>query len=172
MVNVGAPPSRWRGISASLSSIPRTFQRIWATSRIGTVLMALITLLLAALPAAQAWTAKLIVDAVVQAIGAHLSDGAGLQATLPFLLLELGLLALMLILNESRTVVQYILTARLRHSIQTAIMRQALSLDLYYFEDAAFYDKLQNAREEAGFRALTMMDTSFHMVQSLITLIS
>jgi ATP-binding cassette, subfamily B, bacterial len=58
------------------------------------------------------------------------------------------------------------------NTINVAIMRKALVLDLHYFEDAAFYDKLQNASHEAPFRSMLMVNTSFMLVQGLLTLVS
>ena len=48
----------------------------------------------------------------------------------------------------------------------------ALALDLHFFEDATFYDKLQNARQEASWRSLEMVDTCFSLAQNVITLLS
>ena len=64
------------------------------------------------------------------------------------------------------------LNARLAHHINSAVIRKALALDLQYFEDASFYDKLQNARREADFRALGIINGSFTVVQNIITLLS
>src|SRR3712207_3126170 len=51
-------------------------------------------------------------------------------------------------------------------------MGKAVSLDLHYFEDAAFYDKLQNARREVNWRPLGIVNSTFLMIQDIITLLS
>jgi ATP-binding cassette subfamily B protein len=48
---------------------PRAFRLVWDCGWPATLAMAGLTLLAAALPAAQAWVAKLIVDGVVSSIG-------------------------------------------------------------------------------------------------------
>src|SRR5437773_63022 len=53
-----------------------------------------------------------------------------------------------------------------------AVIRKALALDLQYFEDANFYDQLQNARREADFRALGIINGGFLVVQNIVTLLS
>ncbi|NCC33430.1 MAG: ABC transporter ATP-binding protein, partial [Chloroflexia bacterium] len=65
---------------------------------------------------------------------------------------------------------EHILNARLGNTINTAIIRKSLSLDLHYFEDAEFYDKLQNARRESNWRAISIITTTFSLIQNTITL--
>ncbi|HEU5089104.1 MAG TPA: ABC transporter ATP-binding protein, partial [Roseiflexaceae bacterium] len=60
----------------------------------------------------------------------------------------------------------------LGHHVNTQIIRKALTLDLQYFEDSSFYDKLQNARREADMRALGIINGAFMVVQNIITLVS
>ncbi len=163
---------RWQGIRAASGNIPRSLALAWQANRVATVGMAIVTLLAAALPAAQAWVGKLVVDTVVDAINNALPVQVGLKATLPFLLIEFGLITLGTILSQSRSLLDHMLNARLGHTINTAIIRKALALDLHYFEDADFYDKLQNARREADYRALSIINTSFLLVQNVITLAS
>ncbi len=163
---------RWRGIRTAFGNIPRSLALAWQANRVATVGMAIVTLLAAALPAAQAWVGKLIVDTVVDAINNALPVQVGLKATLPFLLIEFGLITLGTILSQSRSLLDHMLNARLGHTINTVIIRKALALDLHYFEDADFYDKLQNARREADYRALSIINTSFLLVQNVITLAS
>jgi ATP-binding cassette subfamily B protein len=67
---------------------------------------------------------------------------------------------------------EHVLNACLGHTINVDIIRKALSLDLHYFEDASFYDKLQNAWREADFRALSIINGSCSVVQNLLTLLS
>jgi ATP-binding cassette subfamily B protein len=88
------------------------------------------------------------------------------------LLIEFGLLLLGAIISQVRRLAEHVLNARLGHYINTQVMRKALMLDLQYFEDSNFYDKLQNARREADFRALGIINGSFLLVQNVITLLT
>ena len=126
--------------------------------------MAALTLVAAALPAAQAWAGALIVDAVVDSFTARVDPLAGLERTLPYLGFELALL-IGAAAAQMRMFYEHVLNARLGHAINVDIIRKALSLDLHYFEDASFYDKLQNARREADFRALGIINGSYSMVR-------
>lgn len=170
------PPKTWpervQDLRAAYSNIPRAFRLVWGADKAGTVVMALMTLLGAGLPASQAWVGSLIVDSVVKSLAARLTAEQGLQIALPFLLLEFGLLLTGALIAQIRSLYEHVLNAKLGHYINTAIMRKALTLDLQHFEDSAFYDKLQNARREADFRATGIINGSFSIVQNLITLLS
>lgn len=99
-----------------------------------------------------------------------MAASVALRATLPYLLVEFVLLTTGAILNQVRTLNEHILNARLGNTINTAIIRKSLALDLHYFEDAQFYDKLQNARRESNWRAMSMIRTSFNLIENVITL--
>ncbi len=170
------PPKPWaerlQDVRAAYTNIPGAFRLVWSADKRSTVMMAILTIVSAALPASQAWAGKLIVDSVVHSISTNSGSQAGLTATLPFLLLEFGLLLIGTILGQLRQLVEHVLNARLGNYISTAVIRKALTLDLQYFEDASFYDKLQNARREADFRTLGIINGSFMAVQSALTLAS
>ncbi|NNJ12649.1 ABC transporter ATP-binding protein [Chloroflexales bacterium ZM16-3] len=163
---------RWDEARSAFRNVPKAFVLVWEAHRIGTVLMALMTLVSGVLPISQAWVGKLIVDAVVNTVNTGAGAQAGIDATLPFLLVEFALLTVGTAISQGRSLVEHMLNARLTNSINTLIIRKALALDLNYFEDAQFYDKLQNARRESNFRALSIITTSFNLAQGTITLIS
>jgi ATP-binding cassette subfamily B protein len=181
MIRIGGPGDpnvrktwreRWQNVRRAFRNLPRAFQLVWQASRPGTIGMALITLVAAGLPAAQAWVGKLIVDSVVAALGARLAAAEALQLALPYILLEFGLITASELLSEGRALLHRRLSNRLMHTINVSIIRKALALDLHFFEDATFYDKLQNARHEASWRSLEMVDTCFSLAQNVITLLS
>ena len=134
--------------------------------------MIVATIIAALIPAALAWISKVIVDLVVQTISGRFTLEEGIWATVPYVLLEFALFSVSSVLNEGLMLLRRILTSRLRYTLTTALMLQAIDLDLHYFENPAYYDRLQNARREIEFRSLTLLQTSFQIAQSLITLIS
>jgi ATP-binding cassette subfamily B protein len=134
--------------------------------------MAGLTLVASFLPAAQSWVAKLIVDGVVSAIEGGARPTRGLTDVLPFLGLEFALILAGTIAGRLRSLAEHLLHSQLTNHVNTLIIRQALALDLRFFEDAQFYDKLQNARREADWRALRIVNGSFLVVQYAITLVS
>jgi ATP-binding cassette subfamily B protein len=65
-----------------------------------------------------------------------------------------------------------VLHARINLSINQRIIRKALDLDLAHFENAEFYDKMQNARREADWRSLQIVNGGFYVAQNIVTLLS
>jgi ATP-binding cassette subfamily B protein len=161
---------RWSQVRASFVNVLRAFRLSWEAHRLSTLGMAACTLVGALLPAAQAWVAKLIVDSVVNSLSAQVDPLSGLQAIAPLLLAEFALVVVQAFNVQLRTLSEHVLHARLNLTINTRIIRKALELDLTHFENAEYYDKLQNARREADWRGLRIVNGSFYLVQNLITL--
>lgn len=163
---------RWNDIRSAFVNIPRAVRLVWAAHRWSTIALGVLALISAALPASQAWVSKLIVDSIVHSMQEGASAREGLQAAGPFLLMGFALVTLATAIGQGYTLLEHVLNARLSHTINEEIMHKALALDLSYFEDAAFYDKLQNARREADFRALTIINTIFSLLQGGLILMS
>src|SRR6266511_1313317 len=169
-------PKPWRerlqDARTAYGNIPGAFQLVWGADKRSTIVMALLTLFGAALPISQAWVGKLIVDSVVSSVNLKIGPQAGLIAALPYLGIEFALILVGAVISQIRRLAEHVLNARLGHFINSTVIRKALALDLQYFEDASFYDKLQNARREADFRALGIINGGFLVVQNIITLLS
>jgi ATP-binding cassette subfamily B protein len=173
---IGEKPTQKRfnltDLRSALANILKAFGMVWRAHAASALGMAAITLISALLPAAQAWAGKLIVDGVVANIGRSGDVRAVLQPVLPYLALEFILVTISAVLAQVRTLLEHVLHARLTNSINSAIIRKSLSLDLHFFENAEFYDKLQNARREADYRALSILNSGFMVVQGTLTLVS
>ena len=165
-------PTRSQSLKQAAANIPAAFRLVWDAHHAATIIMALLTLGGALIPATQAWVGKLIIDSVVASINGHVEATAGLLAVLPYLLIEFMLILAQSGIAQARSLTEHVLHARLNYSLNTRIIRKALALDLTHFENADFYDKLQNARREADYRALQIMNDGFYIVQNIITLIS
>ncbi|HYN88772.1 MAG TPA: ABC transporter ATP-binding protein, partial [Ardenticatenaceae bacterium] len=163
---------RWQELVAAYANIPGAMRLVWQASPVAAAIMALITVMMAFLPPAQAWVGKLIVDRVVALMEIGANPAAGLRLTLPLLALEFLFLLMGSVGNQVRSLSEHIVNSKLTNHINGLIIRKALALDLSYFEDADFYDKLQNARKEADWRALRIVVQSFALLQSTLTLAS
>jgi len=162
----------WRRFRAALRNLPRAFRLVWQTSPWLTAALAVLTLLSAALPASQAWVAKLIVDAVVGALNTGTPASVAVGQVLPLVALEFALIGAGLLLHEGSMLAQHVLSTQLVHRVNVDLIEKALGLELQFFENPAFYDRLQNARNEAGFRSIQLVRTAFDLVQNLLTLLS
>jgi ATP-binding cassette subfamily B protein len=58
------------------------------------------------------------------------------------------------------------------YTVQLQVMEKANTLDLGFFEDATFYDALQQAQKEASSRPIGMISDTFSMARSAVTLFS
>ena len=153
-------------------NVRRAFWLVWQAHVPSALAMLACTLIGAFLPVGQAWVGKLIVDAVVKAINTHAGAQAGLRAVLPLLAAEFILLVLQSANGQARKFAEHVLHAQINLSINTRIIRKALDLDLSHFENAEYYDKLENARREADYRSLQIVNDGFYLVQNAFTLIS
>jgi ATP-binding cassette subfamily B protein len=144
---------------------------VWQTSRGATAGLGFLTLAAALLPASQAWVGKLIVDGVVASIQQG-ADPERVKSVFVYLILELGLFLLATGLNHARRLIQQLIQLQLANRIRGEIIGKALTLDLAFFEHPDFYDRLQNARRESGYKPVDLINDTFLIVQNTITLIS
>lgn len=164
-------PEKWRQLRQSFTHTPQAVRFVWRTNRWATVGLGLLTLGGALLPASQAWVGKLIVDGVVASIQTG-QDAEQVRKVFIYLLLELGLFLLSAAFNHGRRLIQQLIQLQLANRIRAEIIGKALTLDLAYFEDSDFYDRLQNARREGGYKPVELINDTFLIVQNSITLIS
>ncbi|MCX6032503.1 MAG: ABC transporter ATP-binding protein [Chloroflexi bacterium] len=156
----------------ALRNTPEAFRLVWLASRRAALAGIGLTLIAAVLPAGQAWTGKLIVDAIVSAIKQGMEPVVGLRFVLPYLALEFALLLISSVTSQVRTLFDRILQSQLTNHVNSLMIRKAISLDLQFFEDPVFYDMLQNARRQADTSALNIVNSTLQMVQQVITLAS
>ena len=125
----------------------------------------------ALLPATQAWVGKLIVDGVVASIQSA-QDAEQVRKVFIYLVLELVLFLLSAAFNHGRRLIQQLIQLQLANRIRGEIIGKALTLDLAYFEDSDFYDRMQNARREGGYKPVELINDTFLIIQNMLTLIS
>ena len=139
----------------------RALALVWQSSKPLTVALALLTLLVAAVPPAVAFTGKRIVDSVLE---------KSREDTMKWVAVELALVALQAGLTRGLGLVRSVLGSRLGTDVNVAILERATALELRHFEDSEFYDRLSRARREASSRPMSLVTESFSLVQNLLTL--
>lgn len=160
----------------SLRSVIRPLRRamtfVWMADARGTVGMAVLTLISGLLPAAQAWIAKLIIDSVMASLAR--GDGAldALYTLVPYLLMEFALIFTGAMVTQLRRLLDEIIDHKIGFLINTKIIRKALRLELHYFENAEFYDKMQTARQQSEYRAMQIVRALFLLAANIVTLVS
>ena len=158
-------------VGEAFSNALRVFRLVWDTSSRLTVLMTTLTVASALLPAAGAWVTKLVFDAVVVAIAA----GGGpeqIRKIVVLVLISLSLTAVGFLLRNSLGATRAILGDLFTNRTNLMILEKSETLDISYFESAAFYDRLENAQREAREGPMQVVSEAFGIVQNAITLLS
>src|SRR5262249_22885711 len=146
----------------------RVMALVWATSPQLTASLAGVTLLQSVTPAAQVWLAGRLIDEVVAGIAAGGTD-EHVRAIVVIALLQLIVLLGSSFLQTAGNISQQLLQERLAIHVQLQIMRHAATLDLADFENAAYYDQLQQAQRESARRPVAMVSGVFGLGRSLVT---
>ncbi|TDH19748.1 ABC transporter ATP-binding protein [Segetibacter sp. 3557_3] len=132
-----------------------------------TIVNALLRIVRAATPLAILYVGKLIIDEVIS-----LSQNPGSEShryLWELLALEFGLAIASDSLARAITLMDSLLGDLFSNHSSIKIMRHAATLDLDQFENAAFYDKLERARQQTVGRTI-LLSQVLEQVQDLITM--
>lgn len=152
---------------AVLRNVPPFVRLVWQTHRGLTVAMILLRLVRAFVPVAVLLVGKLIIDAVVAARGGALD----MRQLWQLVVVEIALAFLGETLSRVSSVVESLLGDLFSNRTSVLLMQHAASLDLYQFEDPAFYDQLDRARRQTTGR-IGLLAQLLQMGQDALTLLS
>jgi ATP-binding cassette subfamily B protein len=164
------PPPTWRDRVRALRHLPTLLRLVWTTEPAYVVYILLLRIARAGVPLAVLWVGKLIVDAVVTAVGR--GPGAADWRRLGELLaLEFAIAVVGEALSRISALLESLLGDLFANRTSVELMRHAATLDLEQFEDAEVYDKLERARRQTVGRIglFTLLLTT---LQDVITLVS
>ncbi len=190
--------SRWLSLKQSVtgtsSALPRVLRLVWDASPATTLGLFAATVVAGVIPAAAAYTSKLLINAVVKGILIHNTNvldrvtfhDLDPTLSLPFrtpvftavgaivflAILQLALFAITAFLGTIRNITQQLLQNEVAMRIQLMVMEKAASLDLSFYEDPASYDLLRRAQTDSINRPVMMISTAFGLVQTLLTFIT
>lgn len=131
------------------------------------VLNILLRIIKAAIPLAVLYVGKEIIDEVIRLI--DISDGDTTYLW-TMVAIELGLAVASELLNRGIMLLDSLLGDLFANRTSVMLIRHAAKLDLYQFEDAEFYDKLEMARRQTVGRTM-LMSQSLSQLQDTITLL-
>jgi ATP-binding cassette subfamily B protein len=157
----------WRARLAALRYVPKFIQLMWQTHRSYTAAMAGLRLCRAFIPLATLWVGKLIIDTVVQLREAP-SDVSQLWALVA---VEIVIVLVGELLARASLLIESLLGERFSTATSMRVMAHAAILDLSYFEDATFYDRLERARRQTSNR-IALLGQLLTMGQDVLTLMS
>src|SRR5260370_5427607 len=154
-------------VPGALASLPRVLRLVWSTSALLTILLGLLSLLQGFTPAFSVTITAMVIDSVVQAIRIH--------STAPIWFpigLQLGITLLSSLLSTLSNIVQQLLQEQVSNRVQLNILEKANTLDLAFFENPEFYDKMRQAANQSTYQPVSMISQTFDLGRTLITLIS
>ncbi|MFN8679371.1 MAG: ABC transporter ATP-binding protein [Thermomicrobiales bacterium] len=157
-----------RNVRQTWQSIVRVMGLVWATSPKLTSTLGIASIFQSVLPAAQVWLAGRLIDAVVSGIEAG-GDAEHVRIIVIIAVVQLALLLGSSLLQTLANISQQLLQEQLAIHVQLQIMRHAATLDLVDFENAEYYDQLQQAQRESARRPVDMVSGVFGLGRSLIT---
>ena len=159
-------PKTFREQLAAFRNIPPFLRLIWKADARLTTANIILRVAQAALPTAILYVGKLIIDEVLLVI-----DGGGDTTFLwQMVALEFVLALLTDLFSRGTSLVDGLLSDLIANRTSVDIMRHAATLDLYQFEDADFYDKMERARRQTTGRSI-LMSQLLAQFQSVITII-
>ncbi len=159
----------FRKIFLAFTELPRVIRLIWSTSRWMTIIMALISVISGFLPAVSVWITRGVVDSVITAA---FSPEHNLGPVWFYVIAQLVVGLVQSLLSTVSNIVQQLLQERIGNRVQSMILRKADTLDLAFFEDPEFYDKLRNATDESVYKPMQMISQLFDFVKTVVTLFS
>ena len=160
-------PRTWREKLAVFRYLPRLLRLVWQTHRPLTLAMIVLRVVRGFIPIAALWVGKLIVDAVVGA-----ANGAVDTSLLwRYVAIELAIGIVGEILARTSALVESLLGDLFSNYISVRLMEHAATLDLAQFEDPAFYDHLERARQQTTGR-IALIAQLLQMAQDSLTLLT
>ena len=156
------------GVAETWRALVRVLRLVWKTSPLLTIAMAVLTLVQSVIPASQVWLAGRLIDEVANGIIAGGGDPY-VRSIVILAILQLLLFLAASLFQTLGNISQQLLQERLAIDVQLTIMNHANMLDLADFENAAYYDQLQQAQRESANRPVQMVSSVFGIVRSGIT---
>ncbi len=167
-----ANQSQSGSIANVLQDLAWTLDLVWRAHPGYTFTIVVLTFLQGVIPAIQLWIWKLFVDAAAKVLQANGSAAELFWQLASFLIFQAGLYLSGLLVNALHDTLQHLVGELLQNQIRIQILEKANSLQVEFFENANFYDKLQNAHQESSYRPLQIVIQIFSLVRIIITLSS
>jgi len=148
--------------------VPRFLAMVWRTKPAYGVGIVVVRVLASLGPVAMLWVGKLIVDGVIENVGAAEPEWSYLFGLVA---LEFAIAVVLELLGRAASLLESLLGDLFGNHMSVRLMEHAATLDLQHFEDPDFYDKLQRARRQTVGR-VALLGTLLQMGQQFLTLVS
>lgn len=163
----------WRIVSKTLYRLFYIFVLVWETKPWILFLMLFMSVFNGVMPVVSAYISANLVNSLVLAYNAAVAGTQSLFNTVLFaLVLQFGALFLSSLVHSVNSLLQRIAGELVVNHVNVKIMNKAKEIDLASFDRPEFYEKLENASREAGNRPIQIMNATFQIVSTVISMIS
>lgn len=152
----------------ALSNLPKLFKLVWEVSPAMVTGNLVLRLFRSFLPLLTLYIGKLIIDEILRLL--KISGERDLLHLWVLIGLEFGIAIVSDVLGRGISYIDSMLGDRFSNASSVRLMQHAAKLDLEHFEDSAFYDKLERARQQTVGR-MTLMSQVFSQGQDILTMI-
>ncbi len=150
---------------------PRTSRLIWAAAPRHTLAWAILLIVQAVLPVTLVYLTKAVVDSFVVAIAAP-GNSENVQRALALVGITMGVLLGSEILQSAAEWIRAAQSELIQDHVKYLLHQQSTALDLAFYESPDYYDRLEQARNEASGRPLALLESVGGVVQNGITLVA
>ncbi len=154
-------------VVGAFTSLPRVLRLVWSTSALLTIGMGILSLLQGFTPALSVWITGLVIDSVVTGIRIHSASPIWFPVGL-----QLAIVLLSNLLSTLSNIVQQLLQEKVSNRVQLLILEKADTLDLAFFENPEFYDKMRQAADQSTYQPVSMISQTFSLFQTTVTMLS
>jgi ATP-binding cassette subfamily B protein len=173
IISLGGPGQRAdekfsiKKVPGALASLPRVLRLVWSTNAVLTTLLGFLNLAQGFTPAISVTITAMVIDSVVKAIRIHSASPIWLPIGL-----QLGITLLSSLLSTLSNIVQQLLQEQVSNRVQLDILKKASTLDLAFFENPEFYDKMRQAANQSTYQPVSMISQTFDLGRTIVTLCS
>ena len=154
---------------SQLSYFPRTFSLVWGATRGWTLGWLALLAVDGLLPATWVYLSRLLVDDLVVVINSG-GTGAAIKPVLYSASAMFGVLLMTELFQSAGNWIRAIQAELIQDKLYRLIHEKSVSVDMAFYESPDYYDQLNRAREDAGERSLTLIESTGSLLQSGITL--
>lgn len=154
-----------------LPYLPRAFGLVRQAAGGLVALWAVLLLLQGLLPVAAVYLTRTLVDG----IAARAGSGGGWEALGPLLPAGAAMALVLIGMEICQSLGRWVSTAqaeRVQAHVHELIHRQAMRLDLSFYDDPGYYDQFHRARVDALGRPVALLESAGALLQSFVTLIA
>lgn len=163
----------------TLGGSPRVVKLVWRTHPLYTITVVFLSLALGVVPIVNLWVCKLIIDVVTDSASkisladiklSSISSVFSSNKLMPLLMVMAAIELIRALLQPTFKYVHSQLGDLLNRDVYELTLHKANSLvDIAFFESSEFYDNLQKAQNEAGYRSMHMLEGLLMFARASIT---